>query len=263
LHVNYGLRGGESDADEQLCRRLCADLGVELEVVRRDRAQDGAVGNLQAWAREARYQAARSLADARGAVVAAAHTRTDQLETILYRLATSPGRRALLGMETDRIWLVRPLLGASVSREETAEWCAANGLRWREDASNSDLSFARARVRERLLPALLEVDDRAPEAILRTSELLRDESVVLDHLVASVLEDGDSIARDRLAALDPALARLVLRRLAEDATGALCPRAANRLGDVLALSEGALDLGDGARAQVRGGVVTVIATPRR
>jgi tRNA(Ile)-lysidine synthase len=65
-----------------------------------------------------------------------------------------------------------------------------------------------------------------------------------------------------LAALPRALGRLVLRRLAEDATGNLCARAATRLDDVLALGEGgALDLGDGARATVHGGRVSVGRTP--
>jgi tRNA(Ile)-lysidine synthase len=56
---------------------------------------------------------------------------------------------------------------------------------------------------------------------------------------------------------------LVLRRLAEDRTGRLCARAATRLGEVLALGDGALDLGDGARAIVEGGVLRVGRTPER
>ena len=54
LHVNYGLRGAESDADERHCAALCEELGVELEVVRASRAE-GEAGNLQAWARDVRY----------------------------------------------------------------------------------------------------------------------------------------------------------------------------------------------------------------
>ena len=59
-------------------------------------------GNLQAWARDERYGAAAELARARDADVAAGHTATDQVETILYRLASSPSRRALLGMRAAR-----------------------------------------------------------------------------------------------------------------------------------------------------------------
>jgi tRNA(Ile)-lysidine synthase len=85
---------------------------------------------------------------------------------------------------------------------------------------------------------------------------------VLDEVVAGVLDGRDEIEVERLAALPPALARLVVRRLAEGAVGRAVPRAARRTGDVLALgADGALDLGDGARARVRAGTLRFEATP--
>src|SRR5438874_866822 len=76
---------------------------------------------------------------------ASAHTATDQAETVLYRLATSPGRRALLGMDPRRGRLVRPLL--RVRRADTHAYCLEHGLEWRDDASNDDPRFARSRIR--------------------------------------------------------------------------------------------------------------------
>src|SRR5579864_7159497 len=144
LHVNYGLRE-EATADEAHCARLCRQLEVPLEIRRPRRPE---TGNLQAWARHERYRAANELADRSGADIAAGHTATDQVETILYRLASSPSRRALLGMAPRDGRLVRPLLG--VTREETAAYCRERGLGWREDPSNEAEGFARARVRRRL-----------------------------------------------------------------------------------------------------------------
>jgi len=262
LHVDYGLRGADSAADADHCAQLCAALGVPLELERARRAPD-ATGNLQAWAREVRYAAGARLAAAHDARLAVGHTISDQVETILYRLASSPGRRALLGMPVTAGRLVRPLLAAGATREETAGWCRSRGLSWREDASNADDANARSRVRETLVPALRAVDARAEENVLRTAALLADEAAVLDELVAGVLAGRDGLPVAELGALAPALARLVLRRLAEDATGRLCARAATRLDDVLALRDGALDLGDGARARVRAGVLTVGRTPPR
>jgi tRNA(Ile)-lysidine synthase len=264
LHVNYGLRGEASDADQAHCEALCRGLGVALEVERVERPAGEGAGNLQAWARDLRYAAGGRSAAAAGARLAAGHTLSDQVETILYRLAVSPGRRALLGMEADRGRLVRPLLAAEATRAETAAWCLDRGLGWREDAGNLDPAFARTRVREGLLPALRAVDEHAERNVLRTAGLLRDEAAVLDEVVATALAGRDRLGRDKLAALPPALARLVLRRLAEDVTGRLCPRAATRLGDVLALGDDAsLDLGDGARAIVEQGVLRVGRTPVR
>ncbi|HEU4462760.1 MAG TPA: tRNA lysidine(34) synthetase, partial [Solirubrobacterales bacterium] len=95
LHVNYGLRA-EAGEDERHCTELCLRLGVSLGVERPQRP-DGA-GNLQAWARDERYAAAARLAEEGGATIVTGHTADDQVETILYRLASSPSRRALLGM---------------------------------------------------------------------------------------------------------------------------------------------------------------------
>jgi tRNA(Ile)-lysidine synthase len=259
LHVNYGLRD-DADGDEAHCAALCDRLAVPLEVERAARPDD-APGNLQAWARDVRYATAARLAAAAGprARVAAAHTATDQAETILYRLAASPGRRALLGMPARSGRLVRPLLG--ITREDTAAWCRAGGLEWREDATNDSDRYARGRVRANLVPALRAIHPAAERNVLRTAELLRDEAEVLDVVVDTALAGRDRIAVGHLAALPRALARLVVRRLAEDATGELCARAPGRLDEILALGDGALDLGAGARAVVDEGVLRCERTP--
>jgi tRNA(Ile)-lysidine synthase len=266
LHVDYGLRP-EAEGDEAACRALCARLEVPLVVERARRPDGEGAGNLHAWARDVRYGAGSRLASAMGdrppARLAVGHTATDQAETVLYRLAASPGRRALLGMADEQGLLVRPLLRAGATRDDTAAWCAARGLPWREDASNDDPSFARARVRTGLSAALRAVDPRAEANVVRTAALLREEAAVLDEVVAEVLGGSGAIEVDRLGALPRALARLVVRRLAEAATGGLCGRAPGRLDDLLALGEGALDVGDGARAVVAGGVLRFERTPPR
>jgi tRNA(Ile)-lysidine synthase len=253
LHVNYGLRE-EADADEEHCRSLCRRLEVELDVEHPDRVE----GNTQAWARDVRYAAGARLAGARAADLAAAHTATDQVETVLYRRASSPGRRALLGMAPRSGRLVRPLLG--VTREDTAAWCRSRGLNWVDDASNEDALFARARVRTGLVPALRAVDARAEANILRTAALLRDEAEVLDAVVTTALAGRDRISVEHLRELPPALGRLVVRRLAEDSLGAPVPRAVARFEEILAL-DGALDVGDGSRAVVEHGVLHFERTP--
>jgi tRNA(Ile)-lysidine synthase len=256
LHVNYGLRA-EADDDEAHCRALCERLGVALTVHRATRPDD-APGNLQGWARDVRYAAASEMAG--GDLVAVGHTASDQAETVLYRLAASPGRRALLGMQPRSGHLVRPLL--TLTREETGAWCRARGLAWRDDATNASEAFARGRVRHGLLAALEAVDPRAAANVVRTAQLLREEAEVLDVVVDTALAGRDRIAVLHLADLPPALARLVLRRLAEAATGALCGRVSGRLEDILALrDDGALDVGDGARAVVCSGVLHFEATP--
>ena len=257
VHVNYGLRD-DADEDERFCAELCDSLGVEL-TVRRPRRPEGP-GNLQAWARDARYEAAARVALPAEAWIVTGHTADDQVETILYRLASSPSRRALLGMKPRDGILARPLLGTS--REEVTEYCERRGLRWREDASNSEPLFARNRIRAGLLPELARAHPAAAANVLRTAELLRDEAEVLDALVAAELagEDGAGRGRirlQRLRQLHPALRRLVVQQLADAAAGRPVPGAARHAEAVAALTRGGsmLDLGGGVRAVLEGGVL--------
>jgi len=230
LHVNYGLRDAAED-DERHCRDLCARLGVALIV---EAAPLPAEGNVQALARDARYRLAErhAIGD-----YAAAHTLSDQAETVLYRLAVSPGRRPLLGMTPRRGRLVRPLLGAT--RDETRAHCQARGLQWREDASNADPRFARARVRHGLLEQLREIAPTAERTIAETAAQLRDEAEALDAAATAALDrlgGGPAVEAAALAELGPALARLVLRRLAERETGGSHPLTRSDVDAVLALA---------------------------
>ena len=255
LHVNYALRGPASNEDERHCAELCARLGVGLEV---RRPAPRARGNLQGWAREVRYREARVLASELGADVAAGHTASDQVETILYRLASSPSRRALLGMRPRDGRLVRPLLG--FTREDTAAYCQARGLTWREDESNASATYARNRVRGGLLAALSEVHPGALGNVLALSEVLREEADVLDALVDEVLAGGGSVSLETLRGLPAAMRRLVVQRLADEAAGGFAPGAARRADDVAALADRGtvmLDIGCGLRAVAEYGAVRI------
>jgi tRNA(Ile)-lysidine synthase len=255
LHVNYGLRGASSDADERACRELCARLGVALEV---RRPAPRARGNLQAWAREVRYREAGELARARSADVATGHTATDQAETILYRLASSPSRRALLGMRPREGSLVRPLL--RFTREDTTAYCQARGLSWREDASNASGRYARNRVRAGLLRALSEVHPGALGNVLGLAEVLRDEAEVLDALVEEAVGADGGVTLEALRGLPAALRRLVVQRLADEAAGGFAPGVGRRADDLAALTDrgtAMLDVGCGLRAIVEYGRVRI------
>jgi tRNA(Ile)-lysidine synthase len=257
LHVNYGLRES-SGGDEAHCVDLCARLGVALAVERP--ARPDTAGNLQAWARNERYAGAARIAHPIGARIATGHTADDQVETILYRLASSPSRRALLGMRARDGSLVRPLLG--FTREQTTAYCEERGLEWRDDPTNAEAGYARNRVRHRLAPALAEIHPAAAQNVLRTAELLRDEAELLDAMVDEELGaangSGATIPLERLSEMPGPLRRLVVQRLADEAAGRPVPGAANHADEVAALRRtgtAMLDLGRGVRAVVEQGVL--------
>ena len=199
------------------CEQLCAELDVPVDGRARARWPEG--GNLQERARDARYALAEQVAEGD---YAAAHTASDQAETVLYRLAVSPGSRALHGMAPRRGRLVRPLL--AVTREEVRDYLRARGLEWREDPSNADRRFARARVRHDVLDALRELSPAAERTIAETARQLRDEAEVLDgrrrRSARGARGSGPAVSLDALREHPPALQRLVLRRLAGRPAGA-------------------------------------------
>jgi len=260
LHVNYGLRPA-ADEDERHCRRTAGKLGIELGV-HRPAAPPPPTGNVQAWARVERYSAAERIARERDGDIAAGHTATDQVETVLYRLASSPSRRALLGMRPREGRLVRPLLG--FTRAQTAAHCRARGLAWREDETNASDAYARNRIRHALVPALEQAHPAAQANVLALAEILAREGEVLDELVDSVLDGRDEVAVSVLRAQPPALQRLIVQRLADTAAGEPAAGVARRAGDVAALpgtGTASVDLPHRVRATADRGIVRFTRTP--
>ena len=222
LHVAHGLRGADSEADEAACRARCGELGVTLTVV------DGRVPagpNLEARLRDVRRAAA--VAAAGDDPIATGHTASDRAETVLYRLATSGGVRALPALPHRAGAWIRPLL--DLTRAEVRTELMARGVAWRDDASNADPGPARNRIRHEVLPVLRGLNPAAEANLARAAALAADERELLDGLAADLVDDDGSIDLARLRAAHPALQRLAL----QDAAG----RAGVRLGhaDVEAL----------------------------
>jgi tRNA(Ile)-lysidine synthase len=260
LHVNYGLRP-TADQDERHCRLTAGELGVEFDV-HRPPAPAAPTGNVQAWARAERYSVADRLARECDGEVAAGHTATDQVETVLYRLASSPSRRALLGMRPREGRLVRPLLG--FTRAQTAAHCLDRGLRWREDETNASGAYARNRIRHGLVPALEQAHPAAQANVLTLAEILAGEAEVLDELVDSVLDGRDQVALSVLRAQPPALQRLIVQRLADTVAGEPAAGVARRAADVVALPDtgtASVDLPHRVRATANRGIVRLTRTP--
>jgi tRNA(Ile)-lysidine synthase len=264
LHLNYRLRP-DSGTDEATCRELSDRLGLEL-VVERPRLTEG---NVQAAAREARYAAAEGLRRERGLDwIATGHTRTDLAETVIYRLATSPGRRALLGLQPRSGAIVRPLI--ALSRDLVRSLVVEAGLPFRDDPSNAEPIYARNRIRNEVLPVLRGIGPSAEEVIAETQAELTEEGDLLERLATEALRQsgadvGGAISRETLESLDPPVRRLALRRLAERAAGTPVPLARSRAAAIWRLAGepegGVIELGGGVEAHVEHGHIRFTAGP--
>jgi len=162
LHVNHQLRGAESDEDECFVRALAAELSVPVEV----KHCPVTPGNLEQEARDGRRRfflgSIRNLGLER---VALGHSRSDQAETVLYRFLRGSGLAGLAGMRpVTQDGLIRPLLTSG--RDEIRDWARAEGIQWREDASNANDAFARNRLRNETIPHLSQHFNPRLESIL-------------------------------------------------------------------------------------------------
>ena len=261
LHLNYGLRES-ADRDERICRDLCSRLRIDLHIERP--AGIAPERNLQAAARDARYAAAERLrVRAGGTWIATGHTRTDLAETVVYRLAVSPGLRALRGLPAQSGRVIRPLLG--LERADTRRLATEAGLPFADDETNLDPRFARNRVRAEVIPVLRELNAAAERNIAETQAELIEEAELLDRVVLEALEAAGAgagavaIRAEALAGSEPALRRLALRALAERATGRHVPLGRRRAAQIMRLaghSEGGdVDLGGGVRAICEHGLI--------
>ena len=219
LHVNYRLRPG-ADEGERAARAICGALRIDLHVERPNLGR----GNLQAMAREARYDAAERLRSRTSSNwIATGHTRTDLAETVLYRLAASPGTRPLLGLRARNGRVIRPLLG--LGRAEVRDLATAAALPFADDETNADRTFARNRIRAEVLPVLGEISRsferkprRDPRGAGRGSRAPRPGR--LEALAGAGAGAGAvAVEAGELQGLEPALRRLALRALAERAAG--------------------------------------------
>lgn len=260
LVVDHGFRSAASgEADVVLASARA--LGLPAHRVELDLEPGSAA---MERARDARLVAAEVVREREALqVIATGHTLTDHVETVLFRVARGTGRTGALGIAPRRDRFVRPLL--RVSRAETRAWCARNGIAFVDDPTNDDLRTARARVRHGVLPALDAVHPGAQGHVARLADLLADESVVLDAVLADAwtrLSRRAGLDASGLVAEPPALARLLARRLLTEAGmsgDALSSDVVEAVVAVATTGTGRRDVPGGFVAAERGVLVAVVS----
>jgi tRNA(Ile)-lysidine synthase len=213
VHVHHGLQAPADDWAVH-CQAQAATLGVAIEVlcVTVDRA---APSGPEAAARTARRSALRgTMRD--GDVLATAHHRDDQAETVLLRLLRGTGvdglaaMRALTPFPPGRLW--RPLL--QVSRAELRDYALQEDLRWIDDPHNQDPRYARSWLRRVAMPLLRERWPGVDAALARAAEHAAEASDLLQELAQSdlvPLRAGEGLRIAALQVLPQARRRNALR----------------------------------------------------
>jgi tRNA(Ile)-lysidine synthase len=215
-HLDHGLRPASSE-DAAWVEATCRDLGVPC---RREAAPVGEIAgregrNVEEVGRTLRYAFLTRVAREHGCdVVATAHTRNDQAETVLLQLLRGSAHPSGIAPRQGRI--VRPLL--ELSKADLRGWLDGLGQAWREDASNRDLARDRAWLRHQVLPRLEARRAGAGARLARFGHLQREQAAFLADEARRRFGTGP-LARGALAAAPVALRREALVQLVRSAGG--------------------------------------------
>lgn len=181
-HMNYGLRGVESDRDMECARRVAETVGVPF-LCRRVSVDRRGV-SVEMACRDLRYGWFRELMSEYNAVaVAVAHHREDSVETFILNTLRRSGVAGLCGIRAFGDGVMRPLIDAT--RVEIESYLAVRGLDFVIDSSNASDDYKRNRVRHHVIPALEKVTDDAVGAVVATIDRLTEQTRLLDRFAAS------------------------------------------------------------------------------
>lgn len=214
-HFNHCLRGAESDKDEQFVRDFCSRQGIECVVGRADRENKY---KSEDQARKARYDFFENLLAGESVdKIVLAHNLNDQAETVLLRLIRGSGFRGLRAIPQTREKFIRPLL--IISRSEIEKYLKEYHQTFRTDSTNSDMVFARNKIRHKILPKIAEINPNIIETLGNSARIFEDDYSYLEETATKHLADIEVEKRIKSLTLDyhgwsnlhPALKRLVLR----------------------------------------------------
>ncbi len=210
-HINFCLRGEESEKDQQFVENIAKTFNVPCFSHLEKQEKHHKISNIQLWARETRYALFSAYAKKKW-VIALGHNLDDVAENVLMRLARGSGPRSLAGMECWHAPYWRPLI--ETSRAQIAQWMTGNNLHHREDSTNATMKYSRNRVRNQILPSLEKLYPGAKKRIARCAWDIKDIcDFVQKDLEPHINDEHHSILKKTLNSLPRAVAFEVLSNL--------------------------------------------------
>lgn len=195
LHINYMLRGDDSEKDQQLVEEFCKKKGIPSHIKRVDLnkylLETG--GNLQETARKVRYAYFENFKVKKDFRIVLGHHADDQVETFFLNLARGGGIMGLASMLPEHRQYLRPLL--PFTKKEIVDYAIENKIEWREDVSNSSSKYNRNKLRNILIPEMKTASPDLHESVLilvkAFQETQQQIEMSMSTVVNSILESGE------------------------------------------------------------------------
>ena len=184
-HINYGLRGIESEADENLVQKICTENKTPFHLYKVSAKDEKPKNSIQNWARDLRYDFFRKiLQQEKIDFIVTAHHLNDQLETFIINLSKASGIKGLTGIPANENQNLRPLL--HFSKEEIYHFAKENKIEFREDLSNQKNDYLRNFIRNEITPHLLEVNDHFLENFGKSLSYLKDTKNFVEEKIVEI-----------------------------------------------------------------------------
>ena len=190
-HVNFNLRGLESDEDEAFVRQWCAERSIPFFFLNKiTKTVEAELGiNTQTAARKIRYEWWAKLARKHGfEYVCTAHHFDDSVETLLLNLFRGTGIRGLRGIPPHRGIFLRPLL--HISKADVKAYCLEHEITYREDSSNDKDDYQRNQIRHHIVPLLQEMYPGIQSSMHKTIDRINLELESIDQLYADWVKNN-------------------------------------------------------------------------
>lgn len=187
MHLNHNWRGEESLQDEQNCKNFCEKMGIEYIS---ETLENG--HKTESFAREARYNFfLKNAKKYSNSAIFTAHTKTDNAETIIYRIIKGTGLKGLQGIPAIRILedipICRPLL--RFSRNDIEDYCNSKGLVANVDSSNFDISYKRNFIRHKIMPLFDEINFNSEKSIINLSKMASSHLNIIEEYMNIIKKD--------------------------------------------------------------------------
>ncbi|WBX73437.1 tRNA lysidine(34) synthetase TilS [Tenacibaculum pacificus] len=183
-HCNFQLRNDQSNLDEESVKKLGKTLNITVFSTRFETSKYASENKLstQLAARKLRYDWFDELIKKHDFdYVLTGHHADDNLETVLINLTRGTGLDGLTGIPPVNGKIVRPLL--IFSREQIEEFALKNDIKWREDASNSEIKYVRNKIRHQVIPVLKELNPSLLKAHHKTTDFLKQsQQIIVDKM---------------------------------------------------------------------------------
>ncbi|MFP3833889.1 tRNA lysidine(34) synthetase TilS [Chryseobacterium sp. SIMBA_028] len=167
-HINYKLRGKDSDLDQNVVQRFCEKNHIKFHLYEVSEKDQKPENSIQLWARELRYAFFKEIRQREELeFLVTAHHLNDQLETFIINLSKAAGIKGLSGIPTNANCILRPLL--SFSKKEIYQFAEQNDIEFREDLSNKKNDYLRNKIRNEIVPKLQETNDHFLENFKKSS----------------------------------------------------------------------------------------------